>query len=162
MIPPIVRMFLAALSIALLPTFPASAQPSPGLTTEPSAATTTPQVEKFTHGLLWKIEAPGASASADATPDYLFGTMHSDDPRITTVPEEVQHALAASDSFCMEMVPDATAMMAMSKSMVLTDGKTLQSIIGKPLFEQLTPLMTKRGIPTETVALFKPWAVFLT
>jgi uncharacterized protein YbaP (TraB family) len=151
-----------SISVSLLFPFSVTAQPPAQETSAGSANPAPPQEGAFTKGLLWKIEAPGVSSTAEAIPDYLFGTMHSDDPRITTVPEEVHRALAASDSFCMEMVPDATAMMAMSKSMVLADGKTLPSVIGEALFEQLTPLMTKRGIPTETVALFKPWAVFLT
>jgi uncharacterized protein YbaP (TraB family) len=46
--------------------------------------------------------------------------------------------------------------------MLLTSGKTLQAVIGEQLFEQLTPLMVKRGIPAQAVPLFKPWAVYLT
>jgi uncharacterized protein YbaP (TraB family) len=157
----IVRVLLVSISISLLSTFPATAQSIAQETSAPTAETVTQPAGAFTKGLLWKIEAPG-SLSATDTPDYLFGTMHSDDPQITTVPEQVQHALAASDSFCMEMVPDATAMIAMSKSMVFSDGKTLQTVIGQQLFEQLTPLMLKRGIPVQTLAMFKPWAVFLT
>lgn len=155
----IVRVLLAALSISLFSTLPATAQPSVQPTSAPSA---TPQAGAFTTGLLWKIEAPVSAATADDAPDYLFGTMHSDDPQIAIVPEKVEHALVASNSFCMEMVPDSEAMMTMSKSMLLTNGKTLPTVIGEPLFEQLTPLMTKRGIPVETLAMFKPWAVFLT
>jgi uncharacterized protein len=159
----IVPVLLTALSVSLLPTFPASAQPSVQQTSEPVAATATPPAAAaFTTGLLWKIEAPRDSSSADTTPDYLFGTMHSDDPQITVVPEPVQHALTASDSFCMEMVPDTEAMMSMGKSMLLADGKTLQVVVGEKLFEQLTPLMVKRGIPAQALATFKPWAVFLT
>ena len=35
------------------------------------------------HGLLWEISSPGAS------PSYLFGTMHSDDPRVVELREEI-------------------------------------------------------------------------
>jgi uncharacterized protein YbaP (TraB family) len=155
------RLLLASISVSLVLPVPATAQSLAQQTSEPNAETATPQGGVFTKGLLWKIEAPESSSTADA-PDYLFGTMHSDDPQITTVLEKVQHALTASDSFCMEMVPDTAALMIMSKSMVFTNGKTLQAVIGDQLFKQLTPLMMKRGIPAQALAMFKPWAVFLT
>ena len=155
------RLLLVSISVSLLLPIPAKAQPLTQQTSEPNAETATPQGGVFTKGLLWKIEAPGSSSTAD-TPDYLFGTMHSDDPRIAVVPEKVQQALTLSESFCMEMVPDTTAMMTMSKSMLFTNGKTLQAVIGDQLFKQLTPLMMKRGIPAQALAMFKPWAVFLT
>ena len=157
----IFRLLFASIGVSLLSTFPAKAQPIAQDTSERNAKTATQQGSAFTKGLLWKIEAPGSSSTTD-TPDYLFGTMHSDDPHIITIPEKVQHALSTSDSFCMEMVPDMTAMLTMSKSMLLTNGKTLQAVIGRKLFEQLTPLMGKRGIPAQALAMFKPWAVFLT
>ena len=157
----IFHVLLVSISVSLLSTFPANAQPIAQETDEHDAQTATPQGSAFSKGLLWKIEAPESSSTAD-TPDYLFGTMHSDDPQITTVPAKVQHVLTASDSFCMEMVPDVTAMVTMSKSMLFTNGKTLQTVIGDQLFKQLSPLMMKRGIPAQALAMFKPWAVFLT
>jgi uncharacterized protein YbaP (TraB family) len=150
---PIFRLVLVStIGVLLLSTFPATAQPVVQDTQKGGA---------FTKGLLWKIEAPGSSSNGGA-PSYLFGTMHSDDPRIATVPVQVHQALATSESFCMEMLADMTAMMVMSKSMLFTNGETLQAVIGKQLFAQLTPLMRKRGIPAEALAMFKPWAVYLT
>src|SRR5215204_7277876 len=81
-------LLLASISVSLLLPVPAKAQPLAQQTSEPNAETATPQGSVFTKGLLWKIEAPKSSSPAD-TPDYLFGTMHSDDPQITTVPEKV-------------------------------------------------------------------------
>lgn len=158
----IFRLLLASISVSLLLTLPAKAQPIAQETSEHKTETAAWQGGTFTKGLLWKIEAPGSPSTTLDTPDYLFGTMHSDDPQITTIPEKVQHALTASDSFCMEMVPDMTAMLTMGKSMLLTNGKTLQAVVGEQLFEQLTPLMGKRGIPAQALVMFKPWAVFLT
>lgn len=158
----ICRLVLAStISGLLLSAFPAKAQPVAQETNDSRAETTTQKGGAFTKGLLWKIAAPGSPSNAGA-PSYLFGTMHSDDPRIATVPMKVHQALTASESFCMEMVADMTAMMTMSKSMLFTNGKTLQAVIGEQLFEQLTPLMMKRGIPAQALSMFKPWAVFLT
>jgi len=158
----IFRLLLAStIGVLLFSTFPAATQP---VTQEPNdsrAETTIQKDGAFTTGLLWKIEAPQSPSNAGAA-SYLFGTMHSDDPRIATVPAKVQQALTASESFCMEMVADMTAMMIMSTSMLFTNGKTLQTVIGEQLFAQLTPLMMKRGIPAQALSMFKPWAAYLT
>lgn len=155
------RVLLTAVSLSLILPVPGKAQAIAQSTSDPNAETATPPEGAFTTGLLWKIETPASSSPAD-TPDYLFGTMHSDDPRITVIPEAVQAALTKSDSFCLEMVPDTTAMVTMSKSMMFANGKTLQAVVGDQLFAQLSPLMLQRGIPAQALAMFKPWAVFLT
>lgn len=162
MTPHIFRLvFASTISILLLAIFSAKAQPAAQETEKSNRKATTQKVGAFTKGALWKIEAPEPSPTV-GTSSYLFGTMHSDDPRIAVVPEKVQQALTASESFCMEMLADMTAMMTMSKSMLFTNGKTLQAVVGEQLFEQLTPLMRKRGIPAQALAMFKPWAVYLT
>ena len=162
MFQPIFRLVLTlTICVLLLSTVPAEAKPVAQETNDSKAETTTQKDGTFTQGLLWKIETSG-SRPHGGTPSYLFGTMHSDDPRIATVPVQVQQALATSKSFCMEMMTDMTTMINMSKSMLFTNGKTLQTVIGEQLFEQLTPLMLKRGIPAQALAMFKPWAVFLT
>jgi uncharacterized protein YbaP (TraB family) len=154
-------VFASTISVFLLSTFSAKAQTVVQETDESNGGATTQNVGAFTTGLLWKIETPASSPSV-GTSSYLFGTMHSDDPRIAVVPEEVQQALTVSESFCMEMLADMTAMMTMSKIMLFTNGNTLQAIVGEQLFEQLTPLMRKRGIPAQALTMFKPWAVYLT
>jgi uncharacterized protein len=150
-----------AIGVLLLPVLFAKARPAAQETEASNREAPTQRVGAFTTGLLWEIEAP-ASPPSNGKSNYLFGTMHSDDPRIAVIPEKVRQALTASKSFCMEMVVDMTAMMTMSKSMLLADGDTLQAIVGEQLFAQLTPLMRERGIPAQAVARFKPWAAYLT
>lgn len=50
-------------------------------------------------GLLWKIEAPSGSVS------YVFGTMHTDDPRVNDYPPALKEAMASSDVFMLEALP---------------------------------------------------------
>src|SRR5213593_1570903 len=53
--------------------------------------------QRYERGLLWRLDKPGVPAS------YVFGTLHSNDPRVTALPLPVQHAFAASNTFAMEV-----------------------------------------------------------
>jgi uncharacterized protein YbaP (TraB family) len=49
-------------------------------------------------GLLWRIEPPDGRR-----PSHLFGTIHLDDPRVTSLPAPVRAAFDAADSLTSEM-----------------------------------------------------------
>ena len=48
------------------------------------------------NGLFWKLESPSGKVS------YLFGTMHTDDNRVTDFSPAVMNAIKSSDAFMME------------------------------------------------------------
>lgn len=52
-------------------------------------------------GLFWKMEAPNGQVS------YLFGTMHSDDNRVTNFSPHILKALKSVDVFAMETMPNS-------------------------------------------------------
>lgn len=110
---------------------------------------------RFGKGLLWKIESPGIAAN------YLFGTIHSDDPRVTALPEAVTRSLDASSRFVMEAIVDGEGLVRMAELMFFNDGRTLEQVIGKKLYMESTKAMTARGIPTLGVEKQKPWAVMM-
>jgi uncharacterized protein YbaP (TraB family) len=134
----------------------------PAEPTQQSAASQPANLDSplFSKGLLWQVQTFGQQATAPFS--YIFGTIHSEDPRVLQLPSQIQHALAQSKNFCMEFLPDMGNTAILTKSMVYTDGQNLQAVIGQPLFEQLLPLMSKRGIPAQAFMLFKPWAVYIT
>ena len=141
-----------------LPLFAGTAIPN--ACAENRASATAPAVQsnpqsKFTKGLLWKISAPGVKSS------YLFGTMHSDDDRVTALPEPVTKALDASDRFTMEALIDADGLIFMAQEMFFNDGRTLEQVIGKELFAKSVAAMTAHGVPTVAVEKQKPWAVMM-
>lgn len=109
--------------------------------------------EDYGQGLLWKIEKPGYA------PSYLFGTIHIADPRVTALPEPVQSAFDAAQSFTMETTLDAEGMAALATQMVYDDGRDLASVIGQPLFDRLAPMLGDYGLQPELLVMFKPWAV---
>lgn len=61
------------------------------------AALAAPQ-HPYPEGRLWRLERPGL------VPSYLFGTMHSTDPKVVALPEPVAAALNAADSVTLELV----------------------------------------------------------
>jgi hypothetical protein len=110
---------------------------------------------RYGKGLLWKIETPGAAAN------HLFGTIHSDDARVTTLPEAVARALDNSERFVMEAMLDGDSLAQMAPTMFFTDERTLEQVIGRKLYAESVKALNARGIPTLGVEKQKPWAVMM-
>ena len=108
---------------------------------------------RFDAGLLWKVEGAGA------TPSYLFGTMHSDDPSVVKLPAPVRRAFDESRGLTLEVVLDTQSLQAMTSALLMTDGTTLESLIGASLYERCVEVMRAQGVPEILVATMKPWAV---
>jgi len=111
---------------------------------------------RFDKGLLWKIEPVGA------TPSYLFGTMHSDDPRVVQLPAPVQQVFDRAASVTLEVELDPQALISLATALMLTDGSNLESLIGHDLYNRTLQVMRAQGIPDVVVANMKPWAVAVT
>ncbi len=112
--------------------------------------------ERFDTGLLWKIERSGSASS------YLFGTMHSDDPQVVELPVPVQRAFDESSGVTMEIVLDAQSLLGMATALLMTDGTTLESLVGRSLYQRSVEVLSSYGIPEMMVANMKPWAVAVT
>jgi len=104
-------------------------------------------------GILWSIERRGAS------PNYLLGTIHSGDDRVMAFPQAIQEALQNSESFTMEMIPDAAALMKLSAAMMLQDGQNLRSLLGHTLYTEVVSGMAEQRYPEAVVYRLKPWVV---
>ena len=111
------------------------------------------------HGLLWRIEAPGAPAS------HLFGTMHSPDPRVLTLPESAARAFAASETLVIELqtIGDAgaAAAQALFQSMLLDDDRSLSAMLGERPFAVVAEALEEKGLPAAIVDKLKPWGAYL-
>lgn len=110
----------------------------------------------FERGLLWQLEKPGVS------PSYLFGTMHIEDPEIVTLPTPVQQVFDRAGGLTLEVVLDPQVLLAMAMAFMLTDGSTLESHIGAPLYQRTVKAMVGHGLPEVAVAMMKPWAAAVT
>ena len=110
----------------------------------------------FSKGLLWEVRSQSGQVS------HLLGTMHSDDPRITSLAIPVQKAFDGSESFTGEVMMDMATIMSMSQMMYYTDGTQLKDIIGDDRYQQCIELLMQYGIPDFMIGMMKPWAVATT
>lgn len=107
-------------------------------------------------GLLWRVETSQGAVS------HLFGTIHSEDPRVLNMPPAVSQAFDTAKTLVLEMDLGAADGMAMGQAMMLPPGKDLQSLIGAELYRQSVNAMAERGYPEAIINRLQPWAVVLT
>jgi uncharacterized protein len=108
--------------------------------------------ERYTQGLLWKVEAQGVA------PSYVFGTAHVADPRVTRLPEPVRAAFDSATSFAMEVTLNKP-FEEYGKRMVYTGKRNLPAALGQRLYDQIAPVALKAGVPREVLPHLRPWAV---
>jgi len=107
----------------------------------------------YDKGILWKV------SSSKGKNSYLFGTIHVEDPRITRLHTRVLRAIQRSKTMSLELIPDPQLQQKAMLAMLYTDGRTLEKVVGKKLYERSIKAMSERGMPAQVVSLMKPWAV---
>lgn len=126
------------------------------LPTTPLPADTSATVaDKYGRGLLWRIERDGTA------PSYLFGTLHSEDPRVLDLAPPVREALERAKSFTMEVVADADAMGIMAQQMFYHDGRTLAAVAGDDIYRRARKALADEGLPDLGLERQKPWVVVM-
>lgn len=121
--------------------------------TRATVSTATP--DKYSRGLLWRIERDGIA------PSYLFGTLHSDDPRVLELAPPIRQAFDRARSFTLEVVADADALLLMAQRMFYQDGRTLADIAGDSLYRRARQALAEEGLPDMGVERQKPWVVVM-
>ncbi len=117
---------------------------------------------RFTQGLLWRVEPARTQPDPQTPPSYVFGTMHSADPRVAHLSPESEQAFGSSRSFCAEANLDGTALMTVGQRMFSSDGRSLDAILGPDLFGRIAPMLAQRGLPADFLPMLRPWVVLLT
>lgn len=108
------------------------------------------------NALLWRIE------TADGAVSHLFGTIHSEDPRVLTLPKPVAKAYDEAATLVLEMDLGNTDNKAMGQAMLLPQDKDLLSLVGPKLYSQSIIAMGERGYPEGVVNRLQPWAIVMT
>lgn len=111
--------------------------------------------EPFTRGLLWEISRPGGATS------YLFGTMHSADPRLLNLDPRVEQAFADSRAYVLEMYPDEVVAQRFDEAAELPAGQHLSALLPAPAYAELQHLLLGRGLGAASIDRYKPWAALL-
>lgn len=105
------------------------------------------------HGLLWEVKRSGVPVS------YLYGTIHSDDPRALALLDAALPYLDDCTTMTTEVIFDAQAARQSAHAMMLEDGRTLREILGHALFAKARALLEPRGVSVQQLERLKPWAV---
>lgn len=108
--------------------------------------------ERQDSGLLWRIVGPDAQVS------YLFGTMHSDDPRITRLAPPVSLALVDSDRVLLELDMAPATLLESARLMMYPDGGRLDDEVPADLLARVHALAARKGWPPQVLAQLRPWA----
>jgi len=111
--------------------------------------------QSFEKGLLYKLEKDGFNDS------YIFGTIHSGDPRVLDLSKHVRRSLLKSDQFIMEIKFEPAAMMQSMSGMWLLDGRKLADVIGKELYDKVIETGAGLGMPEQAFEVMKPWVVMM-
>jgi uncharacterized protein len=111
----------------------------------------------FGEGLLWRVQV--ADAAPDAAPSYLLGTIHITDERVLALPAPVREAFDSARSATFEIIMTPDVRTQMSRAMVLTDGRTLDAMLGPEAFAKVAELGGRYGLEAGQLRVLKPWAL---
>jgi uncharacterized protein YbaP (TraB family) len=105
------------------------------------------------HGLVFELSRD------DQVRGYLVGTMHSEDPRVTALVDRIRPLVEEVDVVVLEIVPDATALVAVGAASLLSSDRRLRDIVGPRRYRDLETAAAARGLPLALLDRMKPWAV---
>lgn len=88
---------------------------------------------------LWKVEGPH--------PSWLFGTIHSADPLVATLPASVTGALDGSRSFHPEVELSADVAMTLAAKIFATEGPDLSTRLSPALWARVQKAGVAMGLP---------------
>ncbi len=106
---------------------------------------------------LWTVRGEGPTVA------YLVGSLHVLTPDFYPLPEPFERAFEASGTLVeeidlAEMESPGTIAAAMSKALFL-DGRTLDEVVPKPLYDRVVEKAAASGLPIQALARMKPWMV---
>lgn len=110
--------------------------------------------------LLWRIEKDGAPVS------WLYGTMHTTDPRVLKLGATAQSAYDDASVVVVESSQIVELERAMARLMtdpdltMLDAGTTLEGLLSEEDFDLVETVLEERGIPMAFVSRMKPWLIF--
>ncbi|GAA4021975.1 TraB/GumN family protein [Actimicrobium antarcticum] len=135
---------------------PALAEPAVAvITAAQSAAQPIPR-----RGTLYRITQPKQHGRPGHTA-WLFGTVHVGNASFYPLEPTVMQALARAGTLVLELDPaDQPALQAaFARHGLLPAPQTIDRVVSPSTFAQLQPVLTRLGVPLNTVTSMKPWAI---
>jgi uncharacterized protein YbaP (TraB family) len=106
-------------------------------------------------GLLFRIDKAGLP------PSYVFGTLHSGDPRVTALPAEVARAFDAAKSFATESRLSDREIGGFMEAAQFDDGHRLADFFDAATIDQIRAALGS-DVPSDAIfERLKPWALML-
>jgi hypothetical protein len=106
-------------------------------------------------GILWRI----SGKSVDAC---LFGTIHSEDPRVTKLPGPVETCFDSARLLMLEMSLDPVTSASVASKMLQEPDDSLSKQVGKSLAKEAAEAMQSFGVPPQVTEFLQPWAIVMT
>jgi len=119
-----------------------------------NATVTAAKEQKLANSLLWKISGNGLE-----NPSYLYGTIHMTCNYVLT--DKMKKAFEETNQLALEIDMDDPEMQTkMMQGMMMTDGKTMKSILSEEDFSELSAFFKDNtGMNLEMFNTVKPFAV---
>jgi uncharacterized protein YbaP (TraB family) len=117
----------------------------------------------FRHGKLFRLTRAGTE------PSYVFATMHSSDPRITSLSPRLRAALTGSKIVAVETVETGALLRqaitkdraAWRRATVARENQRADRLLDKTDFAELEALVAGKGLPKSEAREFKPSTLVL-
>ncbi len=106
--------------------------------------------------ILWEVR------SGAAQPSFVFGTVHSEDPRVLNLPKPVRERFDKAHAVVLELTLGPETITALTQAMYLSDGRTLEQLAGPELYRKTVTLLGEYGLPELALRHMKPWAAAVT
>ena len=111
--------------------------------------------ERFARGLLFEVSRDGVP------PSYVFGTLHSNDPRALDVAPPVRDALARSRRLALENVLGGAQTPVFLEEAQYPDGRRLADHFDVATIDRIREALGSHAPSRDIFERLKPWAVLL-
>jgi Uncharacterized protein conserved in bacteria len=114
------------------------------------------KLDASSKGFLWKTSKNGNTV-------YMLGSIHLADNSIYPFSNKIIAAYQAADALVLEL--NFFDQAGYTESMAMTtyaDGTTLKDHVSKATYDKVVAAAAKYGITEQAIAMYKPWALFLT
>jgi uncharacterized protein YbaP (TraB family) len=105
--------------------------------------------------LLFRIDARGKPSS------YVFGTLHSYDPRVARITPEIEAALVASRRLAPEILLNQSEQEEFFAAAQFDDSRRLADYFDAEMLSRIRVVLGVNAPPAAEFDRLKPWAVFL-